>query len=210
VKQFLLSIVLLFVGHCVALGQSSDRITEQDGNEAIRQWLSQIPFPQSGLILSIDDPMVVQGLPAEHFYVLRYPRYPVAQALPEDLSYNNLLVVHLDGKVERVSDTGGLENLFRSNLVQITDQRLALIALNAWLRLSQEFHQDGFFEFQKPVGKSNRLQKGAGIVASGKTIVIANAGNRGEITVVLRFDRAGKLSSAQEIANVISGRRPNF
>ena len=208
-KQFLISVVLLFLGSCVVPGQIGNRITEQDGSDAIRRWLSQVSGAQGGLILSIGDAAVVQAFPSEHFYVLRYPRYPVAQVLPEDITYNNLLVVHSDGRVERLADTKTLESLFRSRLVRVSNAPLALRALTAWLRLSQEFQQDGFFEFQEPVGKLNPLPKRAGLIVSGITMVIANAGNKGEIAVVLRFDRSGKLSSAVETANVISGRRPN-
>ena len=207
-KKFLLSVVLLFAGSCVAPVQPGNS-PQQNGVDPIRRWLAQNHGAQGGLILPIGDAPVLQTFPLDHFYVLRYPRYPVAQALPEDTTYNNLLVVHSDSKVERLADARALENLFRSRLIRITTGRLALKAVTAWLRLTQEFHQDGFFEFQKPFVKLDSLPTSRGIIASGRTAVIETGGNSGEISVILRFDRRGKLVSAVETANVISGRRPN-
>ena len=208
-KQFLLSVVLLFAGSAVTPGRPANRSPQQDSLEAIQRWMSQQPGTQGGLILPVSDASVVQALPSEHFYALRYPRYPVARVLPEDLSYSNLLVVHADGNVARLADANALESLFRSRLIRITNGRLALQAVRAWLRLTQEFHQDGFFEFQKPSGKLNSRVKSRGIIASGSTTLVENGGNKGEIAVVLRFDPNGKLLSAVEMVNVISGRRPN-
>ncbi|HYR76325.1 MAG TPA: hypothetical protein VEM96_10830 [Pyrinomonadaceae bacterium] len=203
-------IIVLVVGTWFLPAQLSERISEKDGRDAIHRWLARMPGAQGGSIVSIDDAAVMQAFPSERFYILRYPRYPVAQVLPEALTYNNLVVTSTDRRVEQIPDTTVLETIFRSKLITVKDERRALSAVTAWLRLTQEFHQDGFLEFSKPDDTLKALRNSDGITALGTTRVIAEAGNNGQIAVVIKFDRTGKCSEVQETANVIAGRRPNF
>ena len=204
-----LLIIVLLVGTWFLPAQLSDRISEKDGRDAIDRWLARMPNARGGSIVSIDDAAVVQAFPSERFYILRYSRYPVAQVLPEALTYNNLVMASTDRRVELIADTSALETIFRSKLITVKDERRALNAVTAWLRLTQEFHQDGFLEFSQPDATLKALRNPDGITALGTTRVIADAGNDGQIAVVIRFDRTGKCSEVQETANVIAGRRPN-
>jgi hypothetical protein len=55
-----------------------------------------------------------------------------------------------DGKVQHLTDTKGLEAFFRSVLALVKDERSLKDSAGAWLRLTEEFKQDGFFKFSIP------------------------------------------------------------
>ncbi|HXU08025.1 MAG TPA: hypothetical protein VN743_03435 [Blastocatellia bacterium] len=205
--------VVLIVVLAIALapfgsGQSKNGMTDRDGRELLGRWLKNVNGSQGGLIISIDDVSVRKALPTKLFYVLQYRQYPVAQALPEPLTYNNLFAVEADGKVEILADIKALETLFRSSLAPVKGKAETATALKAWLRLTQEFNQDGSFEFSIPENAFEIRADRNGISASGKDVVVPASGNRGEIRVQLIFDPAGKLTKVTENAQIIPGRRP--
>lgn len=183
-------------------------MTDRAGRESLGRWLKNLNGSQGGLIVSIDDDSVRRALPSNLFYVLQYRQYPVAQALPEPLTYNNLVAVLPDGKVELLGDINTLETLFRSFLAPVKGKAEATTALKAWLRLTQEFDQDGFIEFSITDSSVEIRVDRNGISASGKAIVAPASGNRGEIKVQMIFDSAGKLMKVIENAEIIPGRRP--
>jgi hypothetical protein len=189
-------------------GQSKDGMSDRAARELLVRWLKNLNGPQSGLISSIDDDSIRKGLPSKLFYVLQYRQYPVAQALPEPLTFNNLLAVAADGKVELLSDISALETLFRSSLAPVKERADAARALKAWLRLTQEFNQDGSFEFSIPDNSVEIRVDRDGIRAFGRELVVPASGNRGEIKVQMIFDPAGKLAKVIENAQIIPGRRP--
>ena len=183
-------------------------MTDRAGRESLGRWLKNLSGSQGGFIVSIDDDSVRKALASKFFYVLQYRQYPVAQALPEPLTYNNLFAVEADGKVELLADISVLENLFRSALAPVKGKAEAATALKAWLRLTQEFNQDGSFEFSIPDNAVQIRADRNGISASGKGIVAPVSGNRGEIKVQMVFDPAGKLTKVIENAQIVPGRRP--
>ena len=183
-------------------------MTDRAGRESLDRWLKTLNGPQGGLIIFIDDASVRKALPSKLFYVLQYRQYPVAQALPEPLTYNNLVGVLPNGTVLLLTDFNALETLFRSSLAPVKRKAEAATALRAWLRLTQEFNRDGSFEFSIPDYAVEIRADRNGISAFGKDIVVPASGNRGEIKVQLIFDSAGKLTKVIENAQIIPGRRP--
>src|SRR6185295_15665516 len=204
----ILSVLLAIALAPFGSGQSKDGMTDRAGRESLGRWLKNLSGSQGGLIVSIDDDSVGKALPSKLFYVLQYRQYPVAQALPEPLAYNNLVAVLPDGKVLLLADINALETLFRSSLAPVKGKAEAATALKAWLRLTQEFNQDGSFEFSIPDNAVEIRAERNGISASGKAVVVPASGNRGEIKVQLIFDSAGKLTKVIENAQIIPGRRP--
>jgi hypothetical protein len=69
---------------------------------------------------------------------------------PGALATNNLFIVRSDGSVEHLADAGALEAFFRVALPRVTIDDEARDAAKAWLRLAQEFRQDGFLQFSIP------------------------------------------------------------
>ena len=179
----------------------------QPEREALDRWLARTPGSSAGEVTALREGYVARAIPSRTFYVLRFRLYPVAPPIPEGLSSNNLLVVQSDGSVERILDPGTLETLFRSASAPVISRRTAEDAARAWIRLTEEFHQDGFFHFADPEVVEFR-SGGDGIRVSGRTLVLPDAGDDGEIRVRLEFDRAGRFVKASESARVVAGHRP--
>jgi hypothetical protein len=207
-KRFFLVILFLTALSCPSPGHLKDKIGDEKGLASLRQCLGQIRGSEGGRIIPVADTFVSQAFPTESFFVLTYPQYPVARALPESLKYNNLVVVKSDGKVELLSDINALEAFYRSDLAPVENGTEAKTAVKTWLRLTQEFYQDGFFQFSIPDRSLSLTSGRTGIKVSGKTVVIPNGGNKGEIIASLIFDQTGRLAKVLEKANVVAGPRP--
>jgi hypothetical protein len=90
----------------------------------------------------------------------------------------------------------------------VLEEDEARIAASAWLRLVQEFMQDGYYKFSIP---ANELKVGpgkTGLVASGKAVVKPENGNKGEIRATLRFGMTGELEGVDDEKDVVKGKRP--
>src|SRR5262249_51990686 len=171
--------------------------------------LAEYPGSERGHVLAITSQPLLAVFPNEVFYALRFRQYPVAIAPPEPLQANNLFVVRPDGAVEHLANVGALEAFFRAALRPATTDAEAKDAARAWLRLVEEFHQDGFIHFAVPDDslKVVSLPDG-GREVTGTARVIPRGGNQGEISASLTFDRNGHLLTASESANIKRGMRP--
>ena len=202
--------ILLMTTSVVIASTSAGQTAAAKGQrerEALDRWLARFPGSPTGQMTALDEGYVVRAIPSRKFYVLRFRLYPVAPPIPEGLSSNNLLVLQSDGSVEQILDLDALETLFRSASAPVISRRAAEDSVKAWIRLTEEFHQDGFFHFADPdvlEFKSGR----DGIRVSGRALVLPDAGDLGEIRVRLEFDRVGRFLKASESARVVPGHRP--
>lgn len=177
--------------------------------DALTRKLTEFPGAERGQIIPITDAAVARTFPGDLFYVLRFRQYPVAIEPPEPLRTNNLFVVKADGSVEHLRDTGALEHLFRVALPAVRTEAQAKEAVKVWLRLGQEFHQDGFFQFSIPDDAVTIVAAArGGYQVTGKAIVNPQGGNAGKIAASLTFDAAGRLAKASETVNLKRGIRP--
>ncbi len=177
--------------------------------EPLTKKLAEFPGAQRGQVISIKDEPLTRALPGYSFYVLRFRQFPVAVAPPNPLKANNLFSVKPDGSVERIADAGALKSFFRAVLPPVRTEAEAKDAAKAWLRLAEELHQDGFFQFSIP-DNSIRVTRATngGLQVSGKAAVTPQGGNTGAISASLTFDRAGTLAEASESAQIHPGIRP--
>lgn len=120
------------------------------GHELRQQKLATLRGAERGQVMPVVEDVLARVFPGDLFYVLRFRQYPVALARPDPLTSNNLFVVRPNGTVEHLPDLGALEVLFRAALPPITADAQAQDAARAWLRLAQEFRQDGFLQSAIP------------------------------------------------------------
>jgi hypothetical protein len=179
------------------------------GRELLQQKLATLRGAERGQVMPVAEDVLARAFPGDLFYVLRFHQYPVALAPPDPLTSNNLFVVRRDGSVEHLPDVGVLEAFFRAALRPVRTDAQARDAARAWLRLAQEFRQDGFFQFVIPDGslKVAALANGGREVTS-KAVVSPHGGNQGEIAATLTFDGRGSLLTVSESANIKRGIRP--
>ena len=131
-----------FLALATAAGAADDPAAE-----LLAKKLGEFPGAERGHVLPIASPALGSAFPNAHFYVLRFLQYPLVIAAPAPLQANNLFVVRADGASDPLVNTGALEAFFRATLRPATSDGAAKEAAKAWLRLVEEFHQDGFFQF---------------------------------------------------------------
>jgi len=162
---------------------------------ALDTWLGHIPGSKDGKVAPVDDAAIRTVFPGEHFYTVRFMRYPRAQLPPDPLRLDNLIRVKPDGSVERIEDLAGLTKWLKKHLPPIQDEVHAREAMLAGLRLAEEFHQDGGYQFDVPEQSVMVTHQGDHVVASGKAVV--TEGGKGEITLTLTVDASGKLIAVE-------------
>jgi hypothetical protein len=181
----------------------------QPARELLDRKLAGFTGAERGQVIPVADDPVAPAFPGHSFYVLRFRQYPVAVVPPTPLTTNNIFVVKPDGSVEHVGDVEALKRFFQTTLAPVRTEMEAKDAAKAWLRLAQEFQQDGFLQFTIR-DDSMRIASTAdgGLQATGRAIVNQRGGNSGEIFAALTFNPAGALADVAETINIKRGIRP--
>jgi hypothetical protein len=113
--------------------------------------------------------------------------------------------VDKDGQMDHLTDFKGMEEFFRDHVGTVIKESKARDIARAWLAMSEELSQDGFFKFTKGVkvgpGKT-------GLEAVGKATVKQEMGNKGSIEVTIVFELDGMLSDISEKKHLRTGIRP--
>lgn len=164
------------------------------------------PFALQGQLFFLQDSGLSSLFPRHLFYILRYRQWPVGFDVPPPLSSNNLFVFAKEGSHTHITKSEQLKSFFASNL-KVTSKEEAREAVSGWLRLSQELHQDGMFQFDPPSDLISNAKNGT-FFASGRVNVREDAGNMGGIMAELDFDANGALGDYIEQVSLKPGMRP--
>jgi hypothetical protein len=154
-----------------------------------------------------DDP-VLKAFPNHLFFAAHIRQYPVA-VLPVEgskIKTQNLFIVSKDGKVVHLTAPKELEKFFKDTLAPAKDDTALKLAATAWLALTPEFVQDGFYKFRTVEDATKITPEKTGKKVTGQVVVMQ--GGNGEINSTLVFDEAGKLAQATDQAKVRAGPRP--
>ena len=169
---------------------------------AVRKHVGEKGAKDGFEVLWKGDEAVRTTFPAHHLIIVRFRQFPIARVLPEGLQASNLFAVTKDGKIEYVKDAKALEKFFQTHLKAIKTEADAKTTLAAWLALTQEYRQDGFFKFEV-------LEKeftADTTKASGRFVVMQ--GGNGDFKADLTFDKDGKLAKAEDKTAIRPGPRP--
>src|SRR5262249_47181002 len=142
---FALGLALLAVAPALA----ADKPTEEQikkGLDQVNAYLQKFNAPAPQVRPATDDP-VLKTLPGYLCYAVIFRQYPLAVVVPEGLKPSDVFIVTPDGKLEVLIDGKALEKFFKATLKPIKEEAALKDAAYAWLRLSQEFYQDGFYQF---------------------------------------------------------------
>jgi hypothetical protein len=162
--------------------------------------------PGMPALTALKDETITQAFPSQRWFVVGFRQYPVTQIAPRPLRTRNLFAVSEAGQVRHITGIKELEQAFQSLLPSAKDEQAARRDVAAWLRLSEELKQDGFFKFLVLRDTLATTKLPSGRKASGKSVV--TRGGNGEIRVALTFDDSGKLVSVSETSTVKAGVRP--
>jgi hypothetical protein len=172
-----------------------------DADKAMSDFLTKLKVPGEP-VDRVKDEAVGRAFPKYTIFTKIYSPWPIPGPVPDGLKRNNVFAVGPDGKVQLLTDVKGLEAFFKDAAAPAKEEAAAKDAVRAWLRLTQEFQQDGFYKFVL----QDDSTKVDGKTAAGKVIVME--GGNGEITAALTFDGDGKLTKVEEGGKLKPGPRP--
>jgi hypothetical protein len=161
---------------------------------------------RGAVIAAIEDAAVGKALLDYVFVSVMFRQFPVGRVPPEGLKASNVFAVDRDGKVTVLTDAKELEKFFRANLAPAKEDDQLKEDARAWIRLAQQFRQDGFFQFSlmDEATKVSPAEGGKSVSAT----VVAMRGGSGTLAATLTFDEAGKLTKVAEENKLRPGPRP--
>jgi hypothetical protein len=161
---------------------------------------------QNAQLLYKAEPALKQVFPSQVFIVARFRQFPVAREIPAGLQASNVFAVPKKEETPLLLKTvKELETFFQKSAVSAENAATARDALAAWLTLSQELHQDGFFKFEV-LEKEFAVETNEKTQAARGRAMVTQGGN-GELTATLTYT-GGKLTSVAETAQIRPGPRP--
>jgi hypothetical protein len=196
----------LFVAAAISnAAPSADDIAK--AQKAVEEKIQELKGPMLP-VRYIADEAVTKAFPNYLIFAANTRQYPVAVLPPagSKIKPQNVFIVPKDGKVEHLIDKTQLEKFFKDNLPSSKDDAALKTAAHAWMAISPEFMQDGFYKFKIVEDATKVTPEKTGKKVTGQVVVMA--GGNGEITSSLIFDEAGKLVSASDAAKVKPGPRP--
>jgi hypothetical protein len=173
--------------------------------QAVADKLKELKADDAKPVL-VKDEAVGRAIPDRALFSVLFRLYPVALVPQAPLKSQNLFVVDGDGKVNLITDTSGLQDLFKRQGAPVKDDKSAKDAGLAWLRLTEELKQDGYYKFSTVDEATKVADEKGGKTVSVKAVVMD--GGNGEIAVTLTFDKDGKLTETAEKAELKAGPRP--
>jgi len=190
-----MSIVFVFEMHRAGVQTEGDL-------EAVTEFLRQHKAT-GGDVQAIADPALAKVFPDYAFVVVRYRQYPVARLIPEGFKASNALALSKEKTVSRFKDVKEQERFFKEHAATARTANELKELLAAWLTLSQEQHQDGFYKFEIRE-KDFEYNKERNQV-HGRAVVLQ--GGSGELAAMLDLED-GKLAKVSEIVKIRPGPRP--
>jgi hypothetical protein len=178
----------------------------EKAEKAVKDELKKLKGPDA-VVTYVKDDALRRSLPGYAFFGVRYRRFPVAQAHPPSLKASNVFVVWED-KVEALTGMKDLESFLKVHLPPRTTEDQLKDSARAWLRVAEEFHQDGYYTFalEDEVTKVLPARKDGTRIAVGKSVVMK--GGNGLMTARLVFNKPGKLTTVSEDSKIMQGVRP--
>ena len=177
----------------------------QKAMTAVKADLDKIKGGHAQLIVK-DEPALKKVFPDQVYVVARYRQFPVARVLPKGLQPSNVFAFSkIIEKTRLIRDTNELADIFKAFAAPIQTDAALRDALTAWLLLSQEMKQDGFYKFevlQKEFAAESNEKR---TEVRGRAIV--TQGGKGEISATLVFED-GKLNGATQTSKIMPGPRP--
>ena len=174
----------------------------QDPVKLVNEYLEQ--RGASGYTIApITDAYVARTFPETDFLAVWFRQYPVAVQPPEGLAAANVAYVQ-DREVYFLTDPDDLEGYFFAELGPVANPDETADAGRTWLRLSEEFSQDGFYAFGAPEVKVIPTRSGGFV--SGRVKVAE--GGKGSLQAHLLFDPLGRLVHVAEKRAIRPGVRP--
>jgi hypothetical protein len=179
----------------------------QKAKKVVEEELAKLKV-KGARVEAVGEEAVARALPGYRFVTVIFPQFPVARVPPEPLKSANIYALPKDGKPQLLTDPRALAKFCHGSLAAVEDEKSAQDAGRAWLRLTQELSQDGFYKFSIPDKSVKAVKEGAGWKVTGQVVVDQTRGDRGGISASLIFSKNGKLDQWSEDRRLQPGMRP--
>jgi hypothetical protein len=180
--------------------------TDSKRRPAMEKYVKAKGYERADL-MPISDEALQKEFPEVMFYALRFRQFPVAHEVPPGMKPSNLYAVEKDGTVVHLANSDELTAFFQKHAPAVKEMDAAKRVARAYVRLAEEWRQDGFFQFTIP-DQTVTAQAADKVIKASAKAVASGGGNRGEITATLSFDGDGKLASAKDEGEMHEGVRP--
>jgi len=172
--------------------------------KAVKAYLEKIKGAH-GTVSHVKDETLERTLPGHVFFTVFYRQFPVGDVPPAGLKVSNIFAVQ-DDRVEALTEKKELERYFKTHLPPAGNDERLKDGVRAWLRVSQQLQQDGFYKFVFEDDSLRVMDNKKMKIVSGKLTVMA--GGNGLIHARLIYNMAGKLTEVSEDSKVNPGPRP--
>jgi len=160
-----------------------------------------------GQLQPIKDERLEKVFPRHAFYTLLFRQFPVGRIPPKGFVVSNVLVADAEGKVTLFTAANKeLLDFVNAALPEDRSEDHAKDVGRAWIRILQEFYQDGFYKFALMDDSTKVAADGSNRKVSVK--VVAMAGGNGEINSALVLDETGKITKIDGGSTLKPGPRP--
>ncbi len=176
------------------------------GQDRIEEALKAMNAEFARVQVLLDEP-TLRAFPRYLFFSVMFPQYPVGRIPPEGLASSNVYAIQRgDGKLQPLTNSAKVEAFFKNSLAPVRDDDRAKDAARAWVQLSSNLVNDGFYKFTLMDDSTKVTQGTAGREVTAK--LVAMAGGNGDLVGTMAFDDAGKLSRASVKSSLRPGPRP--
>jgi hypothetical protein len=171
----------------------------QQAKTQVEDYLKSIDgLKQNPTVKWLGDPAVKEVFPNLTLFAVRYRKFPIAVAPPGKLTSANVFVVGGKEKLQVLTNPDDFPKFFsgefQANKIKVTEKSAA-VCLRAWLKVSEELLQDGFYTFE--IVKTDIKKKGADQFEGEGRSMVAKGGN-GDIEVTMQFSADGTLTAGQK------------
>lgn len=182
------------------------RTCAADTEAAVKKYLESINGENGVRVTVVNDNSVSKTFSKHTFAAVLYPQFPVGRPAPEGLKSANVLAVSADGKVVLLTDAKQLEKFFVEQAPK-ADEKIGEVILKAWLRLTQDLAQDGFYKFKESNTDIGPASNDGKLSVTGDVPVDPAGGNKGELSASIAFEK-GKIVKIEHRVSLIPGPRP--
>ncbi|TNE30577.1 MAG: hypothetical protein EP349_05050 [Alphaproteobacteria bacterium] len=194
--------LLSLAPHAAFAENGDDKRASVSHTEVVQDWLNKFHGAERGVLTLQSNASLSAVFPGYSFYSFYFRQYPIARETPESFSAANILVQSPQDEIIHVTTDGELLAFFQSHLNLQQNLRAVFIA-EAWLILSPQLLQDGFYDFSAPEIESTQDDA---LTILGH--VNLTNGGKGKVHARLEFSPAHMLLNATTTPDIQSGIRP--
>ncbi len=209
IRLLVCSLTALFLAQPILAAPAPEKkATAEDvakAEKAVKDYLEK-KKGAAALVQVVKDEPLARAFPAQVFVTALFRQFPVGRPVPEGLKASNVFAYNVDGKLELLPTGKELEAFFKSHQADAKKDDAAKDLARSWIRLSQEYSQDGFYKFALQDDSTKVASADKGKTVSARTVVMQ--GGNGELSATLTLDEAGKLVKVSETRMIRPGPRP--